>query len=214
MDQIINTLPLRTRKPRGQGGSRRMEILTAAKHLFLEEGFLQATMRRIAALVGVSPTAIYLHFTDKDAILGAIAEDFFGEVLQALETATAGDAPPLARLEAGLRTYVEFSLARPDEYRLTFQAWTSRQLAAGLPKPEIADKSFHILEAAVSQLVHEGLFRKGDPLVMSEAIVCAIHGLTSALLDMPGKLQSAPKDLIDQVIHMAVDGFRVLPAAA
>jgi len=209
MDQTVITAPPRTRKPRGQGASRRAEILEAAKHLFLEEGFQHATMRRIASIVGVSPTAIYLHFADKEAILAAIAEDFFAEVLAVLEVATAGDAPPLARLQTGLRAYVEFSLMRPDEYRLTFQAWATRGVSATYVKPEVADKSFHILEDSVIQLIEAGLFIKGDPLIISEAIVCSLHGLTSALLDMPKKLQSEPPALIDAVIRMTVDGFAV-----
>lgn len=77
MNHITESVAVRTRKPRGQGASRRGEILDAAKRLFTEEGYAQATMRRIAAEVGVSPTALYLHFADKEAILRAIAEDFF-----------------------------------------------------------------------------------------------------------------------------------------
>src|SRR5271166_4928450 len=49
----------RARKPRGQGATRRGEILAAAKSLFLEEGFERTTMRRIAAVVGISSTALY-----------------------------------------------------------------------------------------------------------------------------------------------------------
>ena len=67
MDQSVDTT--RIRKPRGQGASRRGEILSAAKHLFAEEGVAHVTMRRIGAAVGVSPTPHYNHLADKDAVL-------------------------------------------------------------------------------------------------------------------------------------------------
>ncbi len=73
----------RTRKPRGQGASRRGEILASAKRLFLQDGIQHATMRRIAADVGVSSTALYVYFPDKTAILDAIAEGMFEALLAA-----------------------------------------------------------------------------------------------------------------------------------
>ena len=48
------------RKPRGQGQSRRAEILDAAKRLFLTDGYENATIRKIAAAVGVSDTGFAL----------------------------------------------------------------------------------------------------------------------------------------------------------
>ena len=73
----------RTRKPRGQGASRRGEILASAKRLFLQDGIQHATIRRIAADVGVSSTALYVYFPDKTAILDAIAEGMFEALLAA-----------------------------------------------------------------------------------------------------------------------------------
>src|SRR5215472_11841865 len=100
------------RKPRGQGASRRGEILAAAKCLFAEEGYEAATMRRIAAAVGVSGAALYVYFSDKEAILFAIAEETFGELLAALEASQRSSGDPLQRFRAGLLTYVAFGRAR------------------------------------------------------------------------------------------------------
>src|ERR1700685_1319407 len=73
------------RKPRGQGASRRGEILDAAKRLFLTDGFERATIRKIAASVGVSSAALYLSFPEKAAILRAIAKSTFETLLARLE---------------------------------------------------------------------------------------------------------------------------------
>src|SRR5690349_5302892 len=114
--------PRSERKPRGQGQSRRGEILDAAKRLFLTEGYEHATIRKIAAAVGVSSAALYLYFPDKDSILQAIAEDTFDTLLGRLEQSQQRNGTDLDRFRAGLATYIAFGLAHPDEYRLTFLA--------------------------------------------------------------------------------------------
>ncbi|HTZ71934.1 MAG TPA: TetR/AcrR family transcriptional regulator [Acetobacteraceae bacterium] len=203
---MTDFLPARSRKPRGQGASRRGEILDAAKRIFIEEGYAQATMRRIAAAVGVSPTAIYLHFSDKDAILKAIAEDFFAELLVKLQQTQTHEGPKLQRLRAGLRAYVDFSLERPDEYRLTFQA-KQNEMTAERCEPDVADLSFAVLESAVEELLAEGLFRPGDPAVIAESIWAAMHGVTAVVMDMMPRVQATKDQLIETVINAVITGF-------
>jgi AcrR family transcriptional regulator len=208
MTSTSETLPIRARKPRGQGASRRGEILEAAKRLFIEEGFAEATMRRIASEVGVSPTAIYLHFPDKEAILQAIAEDFFAELLVVLQRTQNHELPTVQRLRAGLRAYVDFALERVDEYRLTFNVRHAKAMA--MPEehaePDQADLSFLVLESAVEQLLAEGTFRPGNPAVIAESIWCAMHGVTGVVMDMLPRTQSTKDDLIESVITMVLTG--------
>ncbi len=47
-------------------------ILNAARELFIERGIEATTLREIAKRIGYSPTALYLHFKDKDDILRAL----------------------------------------------------------------------------------------------------------------------------------------------
>ena len=47
----------------------RSKILDAARDLFAAEGYDAVTMRRIAEAIEYSPTTIYLHFKDKDALI-------------------------------------------------------------------------------------------------------------------------------------------------
>jgi AcrR family transcriptional regulator len=202
-----NTLPLRTRKPRGQGASRRGEILEAAKRLFIEEGFPQATMRRIAAVVGVSPTALYLHFSDKEAILQAIADDFFDELLVELHNSEGTETTPLAKLRAGMCAYVKFALERTDEYRLTFQVRHAKLMLEPHEKVGHGDLPFEVLEAAVQRLLDDGVFRPGDPEVIAESIWCALHGLTAVLMDHKEQAQSARDVLMNSVIDMILIGL-------
>jgi AcrR family transcriptional regulator len=168
---------VRTRKPRGQGASRRGEILEAAKRLFTEEGFAHATMRRIAA-----------------------------EVVRLRET-QGNTGATLGRLQAGLRAYVEFGLERADEYRLTFQVRKARTMKDPCAETDIADLSFEVLVTSVQDLMQSGQFRPGDPMVVAEAIWVSMHGLTSAAIDLHDRMHSDLNKLIDTLIVAVLAGF-------
>jgi AcrR family transcriptional regulator len=202
------------RKPRGQGASRRGEILDAAKRLFLTDGFERATIRKIAATVGVSSAALYLYFPDKDAILRAIAESTFETLLAALEESQRKADTDLERLRAGLRAYIAFGLAHPDEYRLTFLAKMMASSGPGRPADPCqtvpaADRSFDILVNGIEQLMHSGLFRPGNPILLAEAVWASIHGITALMLDQRDHLSSDLDQLATTVIDIAMRGLSI-----
>ncbi len=198
---------LRTRKPRGQGASRRGEILAAATRIFREEGVAHATMRRIAATVGFSTTALYVYFPDKDAILRAIAEATFAELLEALETSQRSGAALPNRFRAGLRTYIDFGLSRPDAYRVTFLSPASPVQPDPCDTIQAADHSFAILQRGIDDMMAAGLFRPGPSEPAAEAVWACLHGITAMLLDQSEHIKTPHEQLIQQVIGMAMAGL-------
>jgi AcrR family transcriptional regulator len=200
------------RKPRGQGASRRGEILDAAKRLFLTDGFERATIRKIAATVGVSSAALYLYFPDKDAILRAIAESTFETLLAHLEESQRQADTDLERLRAGLHAYVAFGLAHPDEYRLTFLAKMMASCGPGRPVDPCdvvpaTDRSFDILADGIGRLMQSGIFRRADPVLTAEAVWASLHGVTALLLDQREHLESDTEALAAAVIEIVVRGL-------
>jgi len=204
---------VRNRKPRGQGASRRGEILAAASRIFLEEGFAHATMRRIAAAVGVSTTALYVYFPDKMAILQAIAEATFTDLLAVLEANQRRPVPLPERFRAGLRAYVEFGLSRPDAYRLTFLSSSASSSRTGckpcdtLQSIEAADHSFAILQHDIEDMMAAGLFRPGPSVPVAEAIWACLHGTTALLLDQCKHVTTPRESLVERVIDIILAGL-------
>lgn len=196
-----------TRKRRGEGPTRRGEILAAATRIFLQDGIGAATMRRIAAAIGVSPTALYVYFPDKQAILQAIAEATFADLLRTLQTARTG-ANPADRFRASLAAYVAFGLQNPDAYRLTFLT-PPLSMTGGAPCRDIddADRSFAILHAGVEEMMAANLFAPGPTLPVAEAIWCALHGLTALLMDHQDHLGTPPEPLTSTTLDMIMNGF-------
>src|SRR3989442_13132835 len=97
--------------------------------MFVLNGNEGTTMRAIAAKIGYTPTAIYHHFKDKDALVAELAGLDFRALAQALQqTGTVGD--PLERLEKVGAAYVEFGLAHPMQYQFLFM---TRRPKGGAP---------------------------------------------------------------------------------
>ncbi len=64
----------------------RTRILDAARELFAELGYEAVTMRKIAERIEYSPTAIYFHFKDKDALMRELCEMDFSTLAQQFRT--------------------------------------------------------------------------------------------------------------------------------
>lgn len=210
MDAVPQTAT-RTRKPRGQGASRHGEILIAAKRLFLDNGVDHVTMRRIAASVGVSATALYVYFPDKEAILRAIAAESFLALIDAHQKSMRPHRSASDNLRAGLQTYVAFALAHPDEYRLVFLRTSRRDSFDPCNDVPEGDIGFGLLVASVQAMIDAREFPDRPAMLMAEAIWACMHGLVALLLTHAGAVESAPDDLVCQVVDMAIAGLRTAP---
>lgn len=103
----------RGRPPRSEGRDTRDLLLDAALELFARQGFAATTVRQIAAEVGVRDTAIYGHFTSKQAIYDALFAEAGPASLEFLSV----DVD--AVVAAGPRTAV------PDLVARAMAAWSS-----------------------------------------------------------------------------------------
>ena len=95
----------------------REAILTAARDLFVAEGYRNVSMRKIAERIEYSPAAIYSYFPSKDDIFFALAEEGFRLLAAAGEAAAESVADPLKRLRRGLWAFYEFSKTHPRVLR-------------------------------------------------------------------------------------------------
>src|ERR1700683_4973661 len=92
----------------------RTKILDAARELFVTQGYDAVTMRKVAEKIEYSPTAIYLHFKDKDAlVLELCRHDFRAFAARFLEVATIAD--PVERLRKAGWEYLAFASEHPQQ---------------------------------------------------------------------------------------------------
>lgn len=178
---ILGRSDARGRKPRGHGHERVEEILAAARALYAEGGHAGTTTRRIAERVGVSQTALYSHFPDKDAILAAVCDHAFRD-LESRLVATEQSAPTRAAVfPALLSAYLDFALSVPTEYEIMFMA----PRPAPLDPPDLGLHAFRRFRDQIAALMEEGHVRPGDPDTVAQAVWASLHGLAALLITRP-----------------------------
>ena len=189
----------------------RQEILDAARDILVREGYDGLSMRKVAERIDYSPTAIYLHFKDRDDLVFCVCEQLMGGLVKELEQVAERNADPLVALEKGLRRYVEFGLKHPQHYQATFgipqghdPAKDARYRAPGT----MGMQAFGFLPRHVGECVKQRKLAKVDVHQASCALWAGIHGITSLLIVMPNFKWGDPDEVIDQLITMLVDGLR------
>jgi AcrR family transcriptional regulator len=78
-------------------------------------------MEAMAAAAGVTKPILYRHFGDREGLVEALGERFFGELSERLAGALGADREPRAVLRSGIDTYVSFIEAEPATYRFLMQ---------------------------------------------------------------------------------------------
>jgi AcrR family transcriptional regulator len=96
-------------------------ILAEAEKVVVTSGYLGINMRNLAGKVGVSATAIYHYFENKDAIVRKLrikAAETLNDRIRGIDP----KLPPLAFLTELGRQYLAYAAGNPNMYRLLFEA--------------------------------------------------------------------------------------------
>lgn len=183
---LATPLTLRSRrKPKGEGHARRAEILAAAERIFVEHGYEGATIRKIADEVGLSSTALYMHFADKGEILQEICSQAFSALLEMNQAIVAEPAEPEIRLRRMLRAYIDFGFANPNAYRLIHMTRpVELQHGALSAAQELGGNLFRSFEVIVEDAEAAGLLR-GDARTTAQALWAGCHGVVSLMITKP-----------------------------
>ena len=183
---IVAEKPTRSaRKPKGEGHARRAEILEAAERIFVECGYEGATIRKIAEDVGVSSTALYMHFRDKSEILLEICRQAFDTLFALNSEVLATELPPLAKARRMTSDYMRFGLENPNAYRLVF-CTRPQEASHGAEDvaQELGGRLFDRFTATVAAAYEAGQIRL-QPKVAAQTLWAGAHGLVALMITKP-----------------------------
>jgi len=170
-------------------GDLREEILCAARRLLEENNIASLSMRAVAKEVGVSHTAPYRHFKDKESLLAGVAGLGFGEMISQLSEAVElhpGD--PASQLEEAGHRYMKLVMENPQCTQLMF----GNILPCDDTYPDLVesgDSAFDSVKSIIEEGQSLGVFKAGDVELLALTAWSAIHGLS--LLFISGHVEGA-----------------------
>lgn len=170
-------------------GDLRRKLIEAALEIISEKGLEKITMRGLGNRLNVSRTAPYRHFSDKNELLCAIAEEGYNLLNNKIKEANrAFSDSPLLRLKNIGFSYVEFALSNPVHYRLMF----GNEIVQGRRTPELekcAEELFGGTLHAIKVCQEENVIRQMNPYIIANAFWAMSHGIVSLLND--GQVEAA-----------------------
>lgn len=161
----------------------RERILDAARELFVTEGYDGVTMRKVAEKIEYSPTAIYVHFRDKQQLFLELCHSDYRRLAETFNQ-IAQIPDPIERLRRIGYGYMRFGLENPNHYRMMFMT-SHPPLPEGMEKemgkgnPE--EDAYAFLRQTVQQALEAGAFRPEltDIELLSQTLWAGVHGMVS-----------------------------------
>jgi len=168
----------------------RSRILDAAREMFVQDGVEAVTMREIAKRIEYTPTAIYHHFRDKQALIEELCLIDFTDLANAFQKIGRIEDPVERLRRIGL-AYMDYALEHPSHYRFMFMT----------PKPMLPESSFGIsddkpdthaygvLRSTVDEGIAQGRFRPEftDADELAQVLWSGVHGIVSLQIVKGGK---------------------------
>lgn len=155
----------------------RDKILEAAREMFATQGIEATTMRAIAQRIEYTPTAIYHHFKDKDALIIELCHGDFAKLGREFTQMERID-DPVERLRRIGMAYVEFAIVNPHHYQIMFM---TRTPAHEHPEKNPEEDAYGFLLATVAEGIAAGRFRPEltDAHELAQMMWSSVHGIVS-----------------------------------
>lgn len=189
-------------------GDLRQTLIVFARQAIEQDGLGKLSMRKLAALAGVSHNAPYMHFKTKDALLDAVAADGY-QNLSASIAAAGGRAAFTpddwrSRVILGLKAYVAFAQDNPALYALMNQPAFENDTHAAAVGQGTLDALARTMQVGQQM----GLVRQGDAGDHALWVWSTLHGLAGVTsVNRKAFGTRSPQDVTSQVLVALLDGL-------
>jgi AcrR family transcriptional regulator len=161
----------------------RDKILDAARELFVTEGYEGVSMRKVADKIEYSPTAIYVHFSDKEELFRELCHRDYARLAEVFQS-SAISTDPIERIRQIGGIYIDFGTRYPNHYKFMFMTphpphepdEVDREMM-GNPERD----AYAFLKWAVQQAIDAGCFQQDfhDAELVSQTLWASVHGVIS-----------------------------------
>ena len=140
--------PTSSRMPRP---ARRLQLLGAARDVFVAQGYHAAAMDEIAERAGVSKPVLYQHFPGKLELYLALLDESVDELIKAVSEALSSTNDNRQRVPATFKAFYDYVAGAGEEFRLVFESDLSNEPAVR----DRLDRAMHECADMVAQFIRE-----------------------------------------------------------
>jgi AcrR family transcriptional regulator len=185
-------------------GNLKNALIKAGVEILARDGVGSLSLRKVAKQAGVSHTAPYSHFKDKQALIAAISTEGFKELyIQIERVLEAFKYDPNSLLIETAWAYLQFAINEPDRFKLMFSSVLDKE--KDYPDfVNISQENFSQLVEIVEVCQQADILKSGEPDVVAVSVWSTVHGFTSLLLE--GQIstsvleKAALKDLLMMIL--------------
>ena len=164
-------------------GDLKNALIKAGVEILAKKGVGGLSLRKVAQRAGVSHSAPYAHFPDKQSLIAAISTEGFTQLYTELEAAVSPYSKnPRKQLLEGVKTYVRFAEENTDTFKIMFSGVLEKE--KDYPSfVEISSKTFMLVVGVVQACQNAGILPTAPADLMAVSVWGQVHGIVSLALE-------------------------------
>lgn len=175
-------------------GDLKNALIQAGVEILAKDGVSGLSLRKVALKAGVSHSAPYAHFVDKQALIAAISTEGFRQLYERVSAVTTKyKSQPTKQLIEVAWAYVQFAMDDPDRFKVMFSAVLEKEKEY----PEFvaeSQRNFQLVKMIVEANQASGQLRSGPSKLVALSAWGIVHGFVMLLLE--GQI---PHAVLDQM---------------
>ena len=164
-------------------GDLKNALIKAGVEILAKDGVNGLSLRKVALKAGVSHSAPYAHFADKQALIAAISTEGFRQLYECVsKVATKHKSNPRKQLIEAAWSYVQFAMDDRDRFKVMFSGILEKEKEY----PEFVEESqrnFQLVKTVVEANQATGILRSGSSDLVALSAWGIVHGFVMLLLD-------------------------------
>jgi AcrR family transcriptional regulator len=164
-------------------GDLKNALIKAGVEILAKDGVSGLSLRKVASRAGVSHTAPYSHFVDKQALIAAISTEGFRQLYERISSvAEEYKAKPSRQLIEVAWAYVQFAMDDRDRFKVMFSGVLEKEKEY----PEFvaeSQRNFQLVKMTVEASQASGVLRSGPADWVALSAWGIVHGFVILLIE-------------------------------
>ena len=186
-------------------GDLKNALIKVGVEILSQEGIEGLSLRKVAQRAGVSHSAPYSHFADKQSLIAAISTEGFSQLYDELDAVISSHPnDPRRQLQEVAWAYVQFAIINTDTFKIMFSGILEKEKE--YPAfVEISHKTFERVVDIVKACQSEGILKPTAPEMAAVAMWGQIHGIISLFLEGQVSRQVLDRFNLRDIVLFALD---------